>query len=97
MSEPGLGCWVLAQSLAWSRGSQTPLARIPVLGARRICHLPAASFWAAHITSWSLLWEADWWGSWKDDINQRKWCLVSRKDCGDIPRRRMNRSSGAPC
>lgn len=68
MSEPGLRCWVLAQSLAWSRGSQTPLARIPVLGARRICHLPAASFWAAHITSWSLLWEADWWGSWKDDI-----------------------------
>lgn len=44
MSEPGLGCWVLAQSLAQSRGNRTPLARIPVLGARRICHLPAASF-----------------------------------------------------
>lgn len=58
MPEPGLGSWVLAQSLAQSRGSRTTLARIPVHGARRICHLPAASFWAVLITSWSLLWEA---------------------------------------
>lgn len=90
MSEPGLGCWVLAQSLAWRRGSQTPLAGIPVLGARRICHLPAASFWAAHISSWSLLWEADWWGSWKDHIHQPKWSFVICKDCSDIPKQRVN-------
>lgn len=81
MSETGLGSWVLAQSLAQSRGSRTTLARIPVHDARRICHLPAASFWAALITSWSLLWEADWWGSWKDHrINQHKWSFVSCED-----------------
>lgn len=54
------------------RGSRTTLARIPEPGARRICHVPAASFWAVFITSWSLLWEADWRGSWKvHNIHQR--------------------------